>query len=100
MLYLENPRTNQMKEAPVGFSWTTLFFGPIPMLFRGSWKWFAIIFILALITWGLSNLFFMFAINKLYLKDVVNEGFKAKSARIGTIEQVSMSLGFPVPTTE
>ncbi len=70
------------------------------MLFRGSWKWFAIIFILALITWGLSNLFFMFAINKLYLKDVVNEGFKAKSARIGTIEQVSMSLGFPVPTTE
>jgi hypothetical protein len=49
---------------------------------------------------GPQQPFFMFAINKLYLKDVVNEGFKAKSARIGTIEQVSMSLGFPVPTTE
>jgi hypothetical protein len=59
-IYFENPRTGQMKEAPVGFSWTTLLFGPLPMLFRGNWKWFAITLILALITAGLSSLVFMF----------------------------------------
>lgn len=100
MVYLENPRTGQMKEAPIGFSWTTLFFGPLPMLFRGAWKWFAIILILALITWGLSNLVFIFLINKLYLKDLVADGFRVKSAKMGTVEQVSMTVGFPLPAAE
>lgn len=99
-VYFENPRTGQMKEAHVGFSWTTFFFGPFPMLFRGSWKWFAIIFILALITWGLSNLVFMFIINKFYIKDLIADGFKAKSVKIGTLEQVSIAIGFPVPALE
>ncbi|SER76240.1 hypothetical protein [Giesbergeria anulus] len=99
-IYFENPRTGQMKEAPVGFSWTTFFFGPFPMLFRGSWKWFAIILIIAIITWGLGNLVFMFIINKFYIKDLVSDGFKAKSVKIGTLEQVSMSVGFPVPVLE
>lgn len=96
-IYFENPRTGQLKEAPVGFSWTTFFFGPFPMLFRGNWKWFAIIFILALLTWGLSSIVFMFIINKLYIKDLVDDGFKAKSVKIGTLEQVSMSVGFQLP---
>lgn len=96
-IYFENPHTGQMKEAPVGFSWTTCFFGPFPMLFRGNWKWFAIVLILACFTWGLSNFVFMFIINKLYIKDLINDGFKAKSVKIGTLEQVSMSLGISIP---
>lgn len=89
-----------MKEAPVGFSWTTCLFGPFPMLFRGSWKWFAIILILAIITWGLSNLVFMFIANKFYIKDLVGDGFKVKSVKVGTLDQVSMTLGFPMPALE
>lgn len=93
----ENPNTGHIKEAPVGFSWTVLFFGFFPPLFRGDWKWGIIVFLLALITWGLSNLVFMFIYNKLYIKDLIGSGFKAKSVETGTIDQVSQNLGLNLP---
>ena len=80
-IMFENPNTGAIKEAPVGFSWTVLFFGFFPPLFRGDWKWAAIMLILALITFNLSGLVFMFIYNKLYIKDLIGSGFKAKSIK-------------------
>jgi len=95
----ENPNTGFIKEAPVGFSWTVLFFGFFPPLFRGDFKWGIIMFLLAIFTWGLSGLVFMFIYNKLYIKDLIGSGFKAKSIELGTIDidQVSQNLGFNLP---
>ena len=42
----------------------------------------------------------MFIINKLCIKDLIGDGYKAKSVKVGTLEQVSMSVGFPVPALE
>lgn len=72
---LTNEYTGQYKTAPVGFSWTTLFFGCFPSLFRGDWKWAAIQFGLAWITLGFSWLVMPFFYNKLHLKDLLNKGF-------------------------
>lgn len=99
-IYFENPKTGKMKEAPVGFSWTYFFFGPIPLMFRGAWKWFFISIFLELITFRLSGIFLMFMINKFYIKELISEGYKVKSLRIGTIEQVSAEVGYPLPALE
>ncbi len=41
-LILLNPHSGIIKQAPVGFTWTTAFFGPLPALYRGDFKWFFI----------------------------------------------------------
>lgn len=90
-IYFQNPMTGQVKEAPVGFSWTTFFFGFFPALFRGHWVGFAILFFVGLITFGISNLVFMFIYNKMYIKHLISEGYKAKggSADLDFIQQKS-----------
>ena len=55
-----NERTGVYKTAPVGFSWTTFFFGIIPALFRGDWKWAGIGFLLNSITFGFFTVVFSF----------------------------------------
>jgi len=100
-IYFENPHSGSIKEAPVGFSWTVLFFGFFPPLFRGDMKWAVILFILALITWGLSGLVFMFLYNKLYIKDLIGAGYKVKSfSPEVSEEQVSVDLNMKMPLME
>ncbi len=95
-LVMKNEKTDQIKNCPVGFSWTVMFFGFFPPLFRGDFKYSIIIFLCACVTFGLSSLVFMFLYNKLYIKDLVSNGFKAKSVSLGTIEQVSAKIGIQI----
>lgn len=97
---LENPRTGQLRAAPIGFSWTTFFFGPFPMMFRGAWKWFFIILVTNVITWGFAGLVWMFIINKLYLKDLINDGFRFRSALRANYEGVVQYAGIQVARVE
>jgi len=96
-IIFKNPNTGCIKEAPVGFSWTVFFFGFFPPLFRGNWKWAVILFLLSLITMGLSNLIFMFIYNKLYIKDLIGEGFKAQSIASGDMAYASARVGMEIP---
>lgn len=66
---------NMIKECKVGFSWTTLFFGFFPALFRGDWKWMFIQLGLNIVTWGISSIVFCFIYNKLYINDLLNKNF-------------------------
>jgi hypothetical protein len=99
-LTMENPKTGQIKEAPVGFSWTTFFFGIFVALIRGDGKWAAIMFFAALLTFGLSWLVFPFIYNKLYLKDLLGNGFRARSVAQGSIDAVASRLGLSLPLLE
>ena len=92
----ENPQTGQIKQAPAGFSWTVLFFGALPALFRGHWVGFFIMLICALITFGLSTLVFMFIYNKMYINHLIGEGYKAKTGS-AELDYIEGKIGMQLP---
>lgn len=69
----------EVKNAPVGFSWTVFFWGPIPAGMRGDFKWGAILLVLAILTSGFSSLVAAFVYNKFYIKDMLAKGYKVSS---------------------
>lgn len=96
-LTTENPNTGLIKAAPIGFSWTTLFFGGFPALLRGDMKWFFIQLLCALLTGGISNLMFAFIYNKIYITKLLESGYKVKAVERGTLEQAKQTLGINLP---
>ena len=68
-----------IKEAPVGFSWTTLFFGMFPALFRGDFKWTLIMIAAGFFTVGLAFIVFGFIYNRLYITSMIESGYKIKN---------------------
>ena len=90
----KQPITGAMRSALVGFSWTTLFFGPFPALFRGHWIGALIIFAIGTITLGISYLVFPFIFNKMYIKHLIGEGFKVTDASQDT-EFLAGKLSLP-----
>ncbi len=74
-LNLQHPQYEVIKKAPVGFSWTVFLFGFFPPIFRGDWKWGLIILVLAICTFGMANLIFMFIYNKLFIQSLLDQGY-------------------------
>ena len=66
----------QVKIVKEGFSWTMLFFGIFVPLYRGDWKWFLIILIANIFTYGLASIVFAFIYNKIYINDLLEKGYK------------------------
>lgn len=96
-VFFKHPQSGRMREAPVGFSWTTLFFGPLPALFRADWLGFIIILICALVTFGVSNLVFMFIYNRWHLRTLVNEGYLATGAKGGDLAFIEGKTSLSIP---
>ena len=72
-------KSGVVKDAPVGFSWTTFFFGFFPALIRGDWLWAVIIFAATFVTFGLAGLVFAFIYNRLYIQGLLKQGFKVRN---------------------
>jgi hypothetical protein len=81
---LINPLTDEIKTVPVGYSWTVLFWGFFPPLFRQDWKNFGILAATLIVT-GLMMLAFIPVIifsfiynDKMCLKTLLENGWKIK----------------------
>lgn len=83
MIELKHSTTGVVKEAPTGYSWTTLFFGIFVPLLRGDLKWAIILLLICLVTAfctaGFGAIFvtpiFGFFYNKIYIKDLIEKGY-------------------------
>ncbi|WP_199756189.1 hypothetical protein [Candidatus Pantoea deserta] len=80
---MENPQTGETTSGFYGFSWTTLFFGAFPALFRKDFitfiGLFVILIILAFVSLGIAPFFVMliwsFMYNKYYTTGLLKKGF-------------------------
>lgn len=55
MIQMRNEKTGARRSVPhVGFSWTTLFLGPLVPLVRGDWKWALIMYLVSQIAVALA----------------------------------------------
>lgn len=95
-LYLKNPYTGTVREAPVGFSWTVLFFGFFPPVFRSDWRGFVMIFLFWLFAPVLSNFIFMFIYNRMYLKSLIRDGFQVAGGTTD-VDAIQQRTGIPLP---
>ena len=96
-IMFENSTSGKIKIAPVGFSWTMFFFGFFPALLRGDLKWTLIMILTVPFTAGINMIIFMFIYNKIYIKDLISQGFKAKSISNGEMAFVEGKLGIKIP---
>jgi hypothetical protein len=73
-LILQHPQTEDVKIVKVGFSWTVLFFGFIPVLYRGVYLHALALFLLIPL-WAFSQPIYAFFINKLTAKQYLKKGY-------------------------
>ena len=85
----------ELKKVPLGFSWTTLFFGGFPALIRGDWIPGLTIMIGSLLTWGIVGVIAAFIYNKIYAKSLFEKGYRVHYLPPGYSEDmVKAELGY------
>ncbi len=65
-----------VRQVKVGFSWTAFFFGGFPFFFRGIPLYGVVWVLLALVTYGITNLILCFIINKQTAHYYLEHGYK------------------------
>ena len=75
---------NAVKTVKVGFSWTMLFFGVLVPLIRGDVKWFFLSLVISGCTLGIGWLVFPFVYNKIYIKGLLEKGYKPEEVALET----------------
>ena len=84
----------ELKKAPVGFSWTTFFFGGWPALFRQDWIWGIGGILANIVLYGCAGIVCAFFYNKVYIKSLVDKGYKIKDMPGVTEDYLKGYLGY------
>jgi len=73
---MRHPQTGLVKKGFVGFSWTTLFFGGFPALFRGDIVVGLVVILINFFTVGIAGLIWAFIYNKNYTSKLIEAGYQ------------------------
>ena len=70
------------------------------MLFRGAWKWFFIVWLTAMVTFGLAMFYWIFAINRHYLSGLIEDGYRFRVSGRTPYSAVESYARMRLPTIE
>ena len=89
------PETRKRAIGYTGVSWTCLFFGPLPALYRGHTLGFIGMTLINFATFGLSAFVFIFVYNAWHYHSLLARGFMPEGHTFGEITEnvVRMSIG-------
>lgn len=94
IVMMKHPKTGVVKKGFFGFSWTTLFFGGFPALFRGDILTGVIVTVISLLTFGIGGIIWAFFYNKKYTTTLLEKGYKfADSEGIVSLAKSSLGIG-------
>lgn len=94
-----NPNTGARKIAPVGYSWTTLFFFFFPALLRGHWMGVLSVVLISIVLFPISWPIIPFFYNGLYIRYLISNGFMAESAT-HSLSFLSAKLNLTLPIND
>lgn len=97
MAYATITMTNgvELKQVPLGFSWTTAFWGGFPALFRGDWGWGIGLLIGNAFTYALAGIVAAFFYNRVYAKSLFDKGYRVHALPPNvTEESLKVYLGY------
>ena len=93
----EHPEIGTVQKAPVGFSSTLLWIGPIVALVRRDLTGFLILAGVLFLTSGVSWLIAPFFYNKLYIKRLMKKGYKVASTEGADLALLKKKLELDLP---
>lgn len=96
---MKNKHTNDIKNAPVGFSWTVLFFSFLVPLLRKHYSGVVFWLVLSVLTFGLALLFFPFIYNKEYIKHLISKGYQVRHSDV-PLDIIESKLKITLPALE
>lgn len=98
VIMMKNSQIGVTKKGFYGFSWTTLFFGGFPALFRGDILIGVAVMVASLLTGGVAGIVWAFLYNKKYTLDLLEKGYVFAGSEAEN-KQACFRLGVSIPPT-
>lgn len=92
-LLLCHPRTGRKVRVPLGYSTSVLLFGPVPLLMRRCW----LLAIACLALPIVGQVALAGQANRLYLKQLLRNGYRVMATRPGEVTRAEWQLGMTLP---
>lgn len=93
ILLMRHPETGDTVQAPIGYSWQVLLFGPVVLALRREWRLALMCLLLPLV----GQVLLAWTVNRTCLNHLLRRGFRAVSTERGHVSQIEWQLGMQLP---
>lgn len=94
---LRQPESGRVIVLPLGYSWATALLGPLPWLLRGCWRLAGLVTLATVVLPLLGQMLLAAHVQRLYLRQLLRQGWRAWSRWRGDVSAVEWRLGLSLP---